>query len=75
MATWQSTVPRAMASLQALLPSASKVYDLIVNPDALSLFVGLLLFFIVFTIFECRALMRELREDRRNARRQQNKAE
>ena len=59
----------------ALIPSAASIYNHVVNPDGLTLFVGLLSFFVIFTIFECRALMRELREDRRQSRRQQNKAE
>jgi len=57
----------------SLVPSADSLYRSVVNPDGLTLFVGLLLFFIGFTIFECCALVREIRQDR--SQKQQGKAE
>ena len=63
----------APTHLWSFVPSADSLYKSIVNPDGLTLFVGLLLFFIGFTIFECCALVREIRQER--SQKQQGKAE
>ena len=66
-----------MSFLSSVLPKwVAHVPEInLYNPDALTLFVFIIIFFVVFTIFECRGLLREMREHRVASEQKENKAE
>lgn len=58
----------------ALSTLLSRATTLALNPDALTLYVGLVLFFILFAIYEFRTLWREVKADRAEERARESAA-